>query len=60
MRPSAPSMATLVEAPFPEDARMTDISVFKKMLDQKPYSTAKGYVYLAARLEIRTGSDYIR
>jgi hypothetical protein len=34
---------------------MTDISVFKKMLDQKPYSTAKGYVYLAARLEIRTG-----
>jgi hypothetical protein len=27
---------------------MTDISVFKKMLDRKPYSTARGYVYLAA------------
>jgi hypothetical protein len=26
---------------------MTDISVFKKMLDQRPYSTARGYVYLA-------------
>jgi hypothetical protein len=34
---------------------MTDISIFKKMLDHKPpYSTARGYVYLSAH-EVRPG-----
>jgi hypothetical protein len=33
---------------------MTDIAVFKKMLDQRPYSTVRGYVYLAAQ-EVRPG-----